>query len=102
MLYKDYEIKKNESGEYVILGNFKEQLTSHTYKSLKDVRGVIDNVLIPQIGKNRYMPCHYRRYIWTVIDNRTHVNVIVNGKLLKFTNRLDAVKWCEQNQERLK
>ena len=49
------------------------------------------------------MPCHFRHFIWTILDNRTHVNVTLpDGKLLKFTNRLDAVKWCDENQEKLK
>lgn len=103
MYYKDYEIKKNDKNEYVIYNKFKDQVTNHTYIKLKDAKGVIDNVLLPQVGKNRYMPCHFRHFIWTILDNRTHVNVTLpDGKLLKFTNRLDAVKWCDENQEKLK
>ena len=101
MIYKGCEIKRNENNEYVIMA-FKKQLTPHTYKSVKEAKGVIDNVIIPQAGKNRYIPCHSKHYIWTIIDNRTHLKVTLeNGKLLKFTNRADAVKWCKENQESL-
>jgi len=103
MIYKDFELKKNENGEYIILNKFKERATNHTYTKIKDAKGVVDNVLLKEVGKNRYIPCHLRHYIWTIIDNRTHLNVkLPDGKLLKFTNRADAMKWCEENQERLK
>ena len=81
----------------------KEDKRNNRGESDLTVEWLIDNILLPQVGKNRYMPCHFRHFIWTILDNRTHVNVTLpDGKLLKFTNRLDAVKWCDENQEKLK
>lgn len=101
MIYKDFEIKKQDNERYIILNKFKDPATKHDYKSIKEAKGVIDNVLLKEVGKYRYIPCHYRHYIWTIIDNVTHKYVERNGKLLKFTNRLDATSWCNSNQEEL-
>ena len=102
MIYKDFELTKNENGEYIILNKFKDLATKHTYKNLKDAKGVVDNVLLNEVGKNRFIPCHYRHYIWTIIDNITHKYYEISpDKLLKFTNRKDAMDWCELHQEKL-
>jgi len=103
MIYKDFELKKIDTGEYIILNKFGDRATQHNYKNIKDAKGVVDNVLLKEIGKYRYIPCHYRHYIWTIIDNTIHRYVEIKpGNLLKFTNRRDAMEWCEKNQEKLK
>jgi len=102
MIYKDFEIKKNENNEKVILNKFKDVVTKHTYKNLKDAKGVIDNVLLKEVGKNRFIPCHYRHFIWSVLDNTTHrCYEISPGKILKFNTRLEAMDWCEKHQQKL-
>lgn len=102
MYYKDFELKKDLNGQYIILNKFGDRVTQHTYKNIKEAKGVVDNVLLPEVGKNRYMPCHYRHFIWSILDNKTHRCLELSpGKIIKFNTRLEAVKWCELHQEKL-
>ena len=101
MKYKQFDIIKTEDGRFIIMAAFNEQATKYYYKSRQEAKDVIDNVILPKVGKYRYIPCHYKHFIWTILDNKTHRNLEIDGKLLKFPKREDAVKWCDENNELL-
>lgn len=100
--YNSFIISKNEEGRYEIYDVFGERSTNHTYKSPKEAKGVIDNVLIPQNKQKRFMPIHYSQYWWAVMDKTTQLyHKKEDGKLLLFKRREDCFKWCEEHNNLL-
>jgi len=101
MIYKDFEIKK-EDNQYNIYNKFGDRSTKHSYKSAKEAKGVIDNVLLGELGSHRYMPCHFKHFIWNIMDKKTNSFLKdSNGNMIKFTNRSDCFSYCEKIQEKL-
>jgi len=100
--YKGYNILKHNT-QYIIQNAFKEAINDFKYASIKECKGVIDNLIEKQNTiNNRYMPCHKSKYYWAVIDKATHLYVQKdNRKLLLFNKRQDCFKWCEDNNAKI-
>lgn len=99
MRYNNYVISKNEQGKYIITDVFNNHQTKHTYKSVKEAKGVIDNILSKKDNSlKRYMPVHYSQYWWRVIDKRTNLYVKdAEGKFLSFKRREECFDWCDNH-----
>ncbi len=98
MEYKGFDIVKIEPKKFVILDKFKGDVTKHTYRSKKEAQEVIDNVILRDLEQRRFMPAHYSRWWWGVIDKRTNLYYRKeNGKLLLFKKRQDCFDWCQEH-----
>lgn len=98
MLYKDFNIVKTEDGRFKILDKFNNDPTKHTYKTRKEAKELIDNILLSELRNRRFMAIHYSRWWWAVIDKQTNLYVKRSDeKLLLFKNRQDCLDWCNEH-----